>query len=893
MKLLLTDKAHIQGESIHALAIDTQGNIWCGGLGLYFYDRANDLSHRHARFDEVAPNAEVADLLVRPDGTLWLATSVGVFVFDGRDFRLLWPSRQHCFLAIGEDPRSEIMYLTSYEGALAYCDGERIKVIYQGDRSFSRGLCVDHLGRLWVGTRDRGLYCYDSQRLQVFGPDHGLPETGFTSIAESDAGPLWTSTEGGLVRFDAQRTSAESISIPQCEEIAALCLDRDDRVWFGGTGAGLYRYDYASRRMELMHQPDHSSATISAITMDEYGRVWFAYQRGGGFGYVEDGQIYYFGSVADAAYPTHINALAWSRQGHLWLGSNSADEGHGLYRFDGTTCAKVDVVPACLIFTLCEGADGRLWIGTNQGLLCLNEGRIRHFTRGDGLPCDTVTNVIQARDGCLWMGTEGSGLCGYDDQVFQSLQVPEPRLCNTVRALIEGRDGALYLATKSGLVQYTPRRMSPQATIVSIEADAFYEVVSTQEIRFSSTGDCVRIRFEGTSPLDRPSHLIYRYRLDGLESGCRQTGETQVEYPPLQPGTYTFCLQAIDRDLTYSKQVRTHFAVIEDTRMGAIQRWFIGRSQVIRQVKADLYEVAQTNLTVLLLGETGTGKSLAAQAIHELSSRQDAPFVPVNCSALQRELVNSELFGHEKGAFTGAYDRHRGKFEVADQGTIFLDEIGDFSLDVQANLLKVLQEKHMYRVGSNRAIPIDVRFIAATHYDLEQAVANKTFRIDLFYRLEGYSIHIPPLKERPEDIPILAEYFASQFTSQLNQPAAKISLQSIEMLQAYDWPGNVRQLEHAVQRAVIKARRGPIEPDHFTQIIGVASSQKVEGEFAIVPLDDYLRQYLVRVLDHTNGIIYGQRGAANLLGVHPNTLRGRLRKLGVPFGKKAREDGLG
>ncbi len=874
----LTDRAPIHGESIHALAIDTQGIIWCGGRSLYSYDRTSDISHRH----EGAPNAEVTSLLPRSDGTLWLVTRVGVFVFDGQDFRLLEPSRQHPFLAIVEDPRSETIYLTSSEGILACCDGERMDFAYRGDLSFSPGLCVDHLGRLWVGTHDRGLYCYNSQRLQVFGPDQGLPATRLTCIAQRDTGPLWTSTQGDLVRFP-QQSSAETIAVPECEKIAALCLDRDARVWFGGTGTGLYRYDYDGRRLELMHQPEHSAMGISAIAIDEYDRVWFAYQRGAGLGYVEDGQVHWF----ELATPTQIDVLAWSRQGHLWLGSNSADEKHGLYRFDGTTCTKVDAGPTCLIFALCEGADGRLWIGTNQGLWCLNEERIQHFTRSDGLPCDTITSIIQARDRRLWMGTEGHGLCGYDYQVFQKVEVPELSLCNTVHDLVEGRDGALYLATKGNLVRYTPQRIPPQVAIVTLEADASYEVGADQALRLSSTADSVRIRFEGTSPLDSPSHLIYRYRLDGLESKWRQTAETQVEYPPLQPGAYAFCLQAVDRDLTYSEQVRVQFEITADARMDVLQRWFIGQSPVIRQVEADFLKAAETDLTVLLLGATGTGKSLAAQAIHELSARREAPFVAVNCGLLGRELINNELFGHEKGAFTGADSRYRGKFEQANQGTLFLDEIGDLTLDVQANLLEVLQEQQIYRVGGNQVIPVDVRIIAATHDKLEQAVARETFRADLFYRLEGLPIRIPTLQERPEDIPLLADYFATRFASQLKQPVAPIRPAAMEALQAYDWPGNVRQLEHAVERAVLAARGGPLAPDHFSQ--SMASPYLRQG--AIVPLEDHLRQYLTRVLDHTNGVIYGQRGAARLLDVHPNTLRSRLRKLGIPFRKKERKGG--
>lgn len=879
--IALPDCADSPGESIGALAIDAEGMIWCGGRNLYSYDRRNDLSHRHARFNEVAPNAAVTGLLSRPDGTLWLTTNVGVFVFDGQHFRRLASSRQTHFLALVEDSRSKTLYLTAAEGILACCDGERMDFAYRDDLSFSRGLYVDHLGRLWVGTHDRGLYCYDSQRLQVFGPAQGLPATRLTRIVQSTTGPLWTSTQGGLLVRFPQQSKAETIAVPEGEKIAALCLDRAGRLWCGGTG--LYRYDQDGGQRALIHQPASPDA-ISAITLDEYDRVWFAYRRGAGLGYVEDEQVHGFGRAT----PAQIDVLAWSRQGHLWLGSNSADEKHGLYRFDGTTCEQVDVMPDCLIFALCEGADGRLWIGTNQGLWCLNQGRIQSFTQADGLPCDTITSIIQASDGRLWMGSEGHGLCGYDGQVFQNLEVPEHSLCNTVCDLTEGCDGALYLATKGGLVRYAPQRIPPQATLVRVEADATYEVGTDQAIRFASTTNRVRIRFAGASPCDPPAHLIYRYRLDGRESAWRQTAETHVEYSPLPPGAYAFCLQAVDRDLTYSEQVTVQLEITADDRMNVLQRWFIGHSSVIQQVEAEFLEAAATDLTVLLLGATGTGKSLAAQAIHDLSARQKAPFVAVNCGLLGRELINNELFGHEKGAFTGADKRYLGKFEQAHQGTLFLDEIGDLTLDVQANLLEVLQERQVNRLGGDQALPVDVRIIAATHDDLEQAVAKGTFRADLFYRIAGFPIRIPSLRERPEDIPLLAEHFATQFASQLKQPVAPIRPAAMEALQAYDWPGNVRQLEHAVERAVLATRHGPLVPEHFIQ--SMASPYQRAGAFAIEPLADHLRQYLTRVLEHTNGVISGPHGAARLLDVHPNTLRSRLRKLGIPFRKKERKN---
>ena len=298
-----------------------------------------------------------------------------------------------------------------------------------------------------------------------------------------------------------------------------------------------------------------------------------------------------------------------------------------------------------------------------------------------------------------------------------------------------------------------------------------------------------------------------------------------------------------------------------------------------------LQEVAPTELTVLLLGETGTGKGVAARALHQWSSRPHQPFVHLDCSSLPPSLLDSELFGHEKGAFTGASLQRKGRIEQAQGGTLFLDEIGELPLEAQARLLRLLQDRLIERIGGTQPLRLDVRVIAATHRDLAKAVKEGTFRQDLYYRLCVFPIHLPALRERQEDIPLLANHFLHQMARQLQQPVCSLSPAGLQALQAHPWPGNVRELEHLLQRAVVLARGGEILPEHLglevSEAMLPAVPLQVPDSFTILPLAEYERRYLAQVLEHTAGVIHGQRGAARLLGIKPTTLRSRLEKLGL------------
>jgi len=305
---------------------------------------------------------------------------------------------------------------------------------------------------------------------------------------------------------------------------------------------------------------------------------------------------------------------------------------------------------------------------------------------------------------------------------------------------------------------------------------------------------------------------------------------------------------------------------------------FVGQSRALARVQEQLEQVADTHLTILLLGETGTGKGMAARAVHDRSRRSTGPFIPVNGGAIPEGLVESELFGHEPGAFTGAVSRKLGKVELAAGGTLFLDEIGDTSLEAQIRLLRLLAERTFERVGGTESLKADVRVVVATHRDLRGMVEEGSFREDLFYRLYVFPVELPPLRERKEDIPLLADYFLVAASGHLHKEVTGLSPAALAVLRRYDWPGNVRELKHTVERAVIVCPGETIRAEDIALGIGQKEGP-INGDR--LSLEEYERQYIQRVLEETGWVIKGPQGAAAVLGLHPASLNRRIKKLGL------------
>jgi len=302
----------------------------------------------------------------------------------------------------------------------------------------------------------------------------------------------------------------------------------------------------------------------------------------------------------------------------------------------------------------------------------------------------------------------------------------------------------------------------------------------------------------------------------------------------------------------------------------------IGSSPSMRRVFKDIETVAPTDYTVLILGETGTGKELVARAVHRASSRSGSVLVTVNCAALPPGLTESEFFGHERGAFTGASSRKLGRFEMADGGTIFLDEISATSLDVQSKLLRVLQEGEFERVGGTRTIQVDARIIAASNKDLHRAVGEGSFGADLFFRLNVFPIHLPPLRARKEDIPLLVKHFAARCGPKVGKEVDRISEESMEALMGYGWPGNVRELQNVVERAVILSEGSELVLGDWLTGTRDVLAPGTEGT-----LDEVQRKHILKVLERTRWRVSGASGAAKILGLKPTTLESRMKRLGI------------
>jgi formate hydrogenlyase transcriptional activator len=312
----------------------------------------------------------------------------------------------------------------------------------------------------------------------------------------------------------------------------------------------------------------------------------------------------------------------------------------------------------------------------------------------------------------------------------------------------------------------------------------------------------------------------------------------------------------------------------------------VGQSDALLEVLDKVRRVAPTDASVLITGETGTGKEMFARAVHSASSRRDKPLIKVNCAALPTGLVESELFGHEKGAFSGAINRRVGRFELAHGGTIFLDEIGEIPLDVQVKLLRVLQEREFERVGGATPIKADVRVIAATNRDLRKAVRGGTFREDLFYRLNVFPIALPSLRERDGDIPLLVQFLVTKFAARAGRHIEAVGHRTMQRLKGYRWPGNVRELENIIERAVILSNGPTLEIDESVFSATTTPGAESHGPDAPAPipltgLEAVERNHIITILKQTNWVIEGPHGAATLLKLHPNTLRSRLKKMGI------------
>ena len=738
------------------LAQDTSGHLWIASrrrskeavVGRY------DPRSGHLDLVEVSAPPEAAQIVepgirhVRVDGRGWLwMVRRGVLVHDGQEW--------HPFSARFPDARFANTRLT-YE---------------------------DREGNVWVGCWGRGLVQCSQTHTQRYTEAEGLPHLRVRSLAEDGRGRIWIGTGKGVACLEEETIHPVKAGPP----VFALAIDRQERLWIGdaqgrvslGTGA-------APRVIAELAEDGHGSVT--GLYEDRSGRLWVC-TSDGLLGHMEEDRFVALQERCSHAY----RALVQDSEGVLWIGA--AEEGPALYHMDGhrlhvCDLPRLEAIP--WVNALCEHA-GMLWLGTTCGLFAVDmrSREVHGFTTDQGLSANCILSLGTDRQGRLWIGTEGGGVLNYDGQAFHRL--PNLGGCpqdDPVHAILCDRLGRLWFGTGAGLICYRPSHTTPGIVIRHLVEGRLLE--APDSLSFPQGTAEVAIYFQGIRLGIDGDSLLYSHRLVASEAEgewSEFTRAKRVSYRDLPVGEHRFEVRTRDPEGTLSEAARLQVRIVPDARDESrrLKRQpqiqvdsLLGHSAGSKRLQAQLRRVAATEMTVLLRGETGTGKSLLARGIHDLSPRRQHPFVHVNCGSLTSALVESELFGHEQGAFPGAAMRRVGLVEQAHEGTLFLDEVGDLPLAGQQALSHVLDQGLLTRVGGVNSFPVDVRVIAATSRDLGSMVKEGAFRAELYYRLREYPLTLPPLRDRSEEIPALAAHFADECARESGRPVPALAEETVE-----------------------------------------------------------------------------------------------------------------
>ena len=897
------------------------------------------------RVTEIAgqPIGRVFDMATDAAGTTWLATMMrGVISLDGRHLSaetgaMQWPWKFAqdasgplwiAFRYVGTeavigryDPDSQQLDLikadAAIEGTEAVNHGTRHVrlddrgwlwmtrrgvLVYDGEEwhLFSAGLpdihfsdarltYADREGNIWVGLWSGGLVFCDPVSVQLYTEADGLPDREVQQLSEDHQGRVWIGTMGGLACLE----DGGIRPVETGNKVSELAIDPEGQVWRGGPEGQVIKG--VGKEAQVIEVTEDQNAEEIMLYPDQEGRIRVG-TTGGCFGRVEADRF-----IAEKQGPTNCRVMLQDSEGTLWVGSygetpalHYCNKGGHFHASDMAGIETVGYVSA-----LCD-YQGTLWVGTANGLFAFDyrAQKVRRFTADQG---DLSVNGIMAlvadpQQKCLWIGTSGGGVLKYDGRVFQSIRLGKSTLENIVEAILRDSRGRLWFGTRAGLIAYQPGDTPPGLVIRQVMAGRLLEM--PQAVSCPDSTPEIQFHFQGLSFRSGAEQMRYSHRLVGLdpeEEWSAFMSANRVSYNRVPAGQFRFEVRALDRDSLMSEVASLDVQVFPDEKSVRLQRLehmlqdadqdFLSQSQAMTQLLGEVAQMAETDMTMLVMGETGVGKGVLAQRIHNLSRRQGQPFVALNCGSLPAGLIESELFGHERGAFTGAVKRHIGCFERANYGTLFLDEIGDLPLEAQRALLRILENRYLTRVGGEQSIPVDVRVIAATNKDLKEAIEAGTFREDLFYRLSAWPVKLPPLRERREDIPILAAHFARQYAQNLQRPVPALGAGVVNHLQEYAWPGNVRELEHLIRRAVVLCQGEVIQVEDVPL---AAEDEAKEGPFE-PPVEAKFKgekQQIVEALQASEGRIYGERGAARLLGMNPERLRSRMRVFGLQRPKK-------
>ncbi|MBT7863117.1 MAG: sigma 54-interacting transcriptional regulator [Gemmatimonadetes bacterium] len=848
----------------YKVAVDGEGQLWIGsGNVLRRWGTSGG-----ERVD-VGVSAAIRKLQVDRSGRLWVSTmSAGAFCLDGDDFRQFSQAEgmpRDAVNAVFED-REGLIWFATYGGGPVSFDphGVRPATLNEPGKRRAERFVEDSTGKIWL----RGNRNPDGDNWFGFIADGGLqiveewPSGGPISVLDVDA-------EGQVLVGDTR-------------QLRRLCDGRLDTVDLGTEGIGwsvtalCVRAD-RTLALGLTNGEDPSLLRLALLTKGRLEVLWEGQRPRGS-------RIDHLVAGTDGVLWFHIR-----HPGQVGAVVHEEAEVERLGRWSATETVSWCNLGRNVLNDLLVDCHGKVWCATLKGILRLEGRDFEQVPVSIGMDTDSaVFCSMEDRRGRLWFGTRLGLLC-YNGKVFQALN---NLTTSGVFALYEDGQGRIWLGTDPHCSYYRPLDIPPLVRVQRVVADRIYEQEPTVECTVST--EPVVFEFKGLSFRTHPRNMLYTWKLHGCDDVWSPPRRLlKAVYEELQAGEYVFEVQAIDRDLNTSQSARVSLKVQPDAIQERLDAYtqalagtvdgaeFVGASDALQAVLGQLAEVAPTEMTVLIQGETGTGKGLAARSLHRLSPRRDKAFLHVNCGAIAEGLAESELFGHEKGAFTGANRRQLGKVELAQGGTLFLDEIGDMPLAVQVKLLHLLQERTFERVGGQQTLDADVRVVAATNRDLEAMIAEGRFREDLYYRLRMYPVQLAPLREREEDIPLLATYFAERYAHHLSRPGPVISGEAVQRLSAYGWPGNVRELEHFMQRAVLQCQFSRIEAEDIVLPVGPVAVAAPKEDVGIMPLATQERQHIERALEVTSWVIEGKRGAARLLEINPATLRARMRKHGI------------
>ena len=850
------------------LAEDADGLLWIASrhrkkdavVGRY------DPRRRHLDLVEVNAPSEAAEIVapgirhLRLDdrGRLWM-TRRGVLVYDGREWH-------------------------PYSARFPDADFSNTRLSYE-----------DREGNIWVGSYRNGLFLCSRPGVVRYTEADGLPHRRVFCLAEDRRGRIWVGTKRGTACLEEDKIHSTNTG----PAVFTMEVDRRGMLWTGDS-EGKVSGGPDSGRVIAVRTVDYHEAIVG-LCQDKEGRLWVC-TRHGLLGYIEEDRF----APLKERLSRPSRTLMQDNEGVLWIGTGEGspalhckDRAHRLHSSDFAGLEEATRVNA-----LCE-YEGLLWVGTIGGLFSVyrRSGRVRRYTVEEGLPTNSILSLGTDRQGRLWIGTNGGGALHFNGEAFHPAYIGRSLPENQVHAILCDRQGRLWFGTRGGLLLCPPRPGPPGIVIRQAVEGRLLE--APEAVSFPKDTAEVEIHFQGIRFRTGDEPMLYSHRLagGGLAGAWSEfTPANKVSYRELAAGDYRFEVRTRDPQGMLSEIAHLQVRVVPDPDGEVLKRPEPERQPPVEAVSrygptitrllSQLGRVAGTDMTVLLRGETGTGKGLLAREIHDLSPRRRQAFVHVNCGSLTSTLVESELFGHEQGAFTGAVRRKIGLFEQAHEGTLFLDEIGDLPPAGQQALLHILEDRLLRRVGGRKSVPVDVRVIAATNRDLEGMVEEEAFREDLYYRLRAFPVVVPPLRDRREEIPFLAAHFVAEYAP---SPVPALSREVLERLQEHSWPGNVRELQHLIRRAVMLCEGEILEAAHVwlpaeDEVAAGAGSPSVsaqafeegdEEQKILEALQTREKQRILEALQATKGRIYGEKGAAKRLGMHPERLRSRMRVYGL------------